>query len=153
MYSYWLKKVGFDNALEKTLETTLIVRYNDFDNQYKIICNPGGVFVLNTGCVLGVEPGQDIIITYRNDVIYDISRGNKYTFCGYIEYITYAEDPLLPPNYYHELHPKRNVRGQKELLPNIRLLIPIRSNKVIVPTKPIRLEYRKGPCKNYYEVV
>lgn len=151
MYSYWLKTLT-DSPI-KTLETTLIVRYNDFDNQYKIICDPGGIFNINPSYSLNIEPGLDVVITYCNNVIHTIIRGHKHIFCGYIESITYVNDDMLPKNYYYELHPKKHVRGQKDLLPNTRLLIHTTSSKIILPTKPIVLEYRKGPCKNYYEVI
>lgn len=148
----------FANILSKfivdeihVMETTLLVMYNDH-NDFKIICDPGGEFSIDPMLVYGVELGDAVIITYKNNVALSIKNAQKYTFCGFIEFITNTNDDLQE-GYYFELHPKLNVRGQINIPPNSRLIMPKTKNKVILPNKPIMLEYIKGPCKNYYEVI
>lgn len=85
----------------------------------------------------------------------NIKRGEKKTFCGTITKITLINpinDPMLPENYYYELHPKIKEKNQISLSKNSMLLMSITMNKIINFNKPIMLIYRKGPCSNYYEV-
>lgn len=138
---------------EKTLETTLFAVYSDFYNKTKIICDPGGDFQLN--CEIIYETGDDVIITYTDKIVNSIKRGENMTFCGTIVkmiLINPINDPMLPENYYYELHPKINEKNQISIPKNSRLLMPITMNKLINFKKPIMLRYRKGPCSNYYEV-
>jgi hypothetical protein len=146
MYA-WLSEI----YNEKRIETTLLVRYNDIENY--IICDPGGTFILDANCYCDIEPGNDVIVYSCNNVVIKVERGHKKRFVGFIESITNVYDTLLPTGMYYELHPKKNVPGQVDLPVNTRLIIPTKHTKIINPKKPIMLEYRKGPCKNYYEVI
>ena len=142
------------NAHVQTLETTLIVMYNDY-NSFKIICDPGGEFIINPMLIYGVELGDAVIVTFENNVVSSIQKARKHVFCGFIESISAPTDDDLDKTYYYELHPKVNVRGQINIPTGTKLIIPkkIYDKKIIVPKKPILLEYTKGPCKNYYEVL
>lgn len=149
MFAALLSKFIIENNI---LETSLIVMYNDNDN-FKIICDPGGVFIIDFMLIYGIETGDSVIINYnKENVILSIQKANKHTFCGFIHEIT-EPDADLHPDYYYELHPKPNVRGQINIPEGARLVMPKSKRKIILPNKPIMLEYVKGPCKNYYEVI
>lgn len=152
MFANILNKFIIENNHQ--LETTLIVMYNDY-NEFKIICDPGGEFIINPMYIHGVELGDAVIITYQNNVALSIRKARKRVFCGFINTISETTDQDLNENYYYELHPKLNVRGQINIPDGAKLLIPktIYSRKIILPNKPIMLEYVKGPYKNYYEVI
>jgi hypothetical protein len=137
--------------LERNLETTIMAVYGDFySEKMYVVCDPGGTFELK--CDINSEAGADVIITYKNNIVTAIKKGEERTFCGIILYMTYATDPKLPENYYYELHPKSHQLGQINLPPNSKLLMPMTMNKVFNPKKSVMLRYRKGPCDNYYEV-
>lgn len=154
MFANILKQFVCTPNKVKTIESTLIVAYNDY-NSFHIICDPGGIYTIDPMLIKGVELGDAVILTYINNHALSIQKANKHVFSGFIQSITLTNDEDLQPNYYYELHPKLNVRGQINLPINARLLIPrtIEQKKIILPNKPIVLEYVKGPIKNYYEVI
>jgi len=134
----------------KYLDIMVVAIYVDFDSTLRMACDPGCDFKM--GCKLNVESGNDTRIEYFDDIILSTKIVPTQTFSGYIQRIQLLNDEDTPPNHYYELFPDQR-RGTQSLPKGARLIISQKSTKVIHPTKPIVLEYRKGPCRNFYEVI